>query len=216
MGKRHMATPKSSVPMSMLIGGRLAVDFGNAAQFATSADKGHDGWDELVAFLLAAGTISTARGDALRKLPLVAPEEAGKLVRLAIALRSAVRQILDARVRGVQLTPEWIAQINDVLAYTEGYERLESARDPSKRESDWRLQLATRSDQLEWLLAAIARSAAELVAEGPAAPLRKCANPKCGLFFYDDSRTGGRRWCSMATCGNRAKVAAHFQRRKKT
>jgi predicted RNA-binding Zn ribbon-like protein len=32
--------------------------------------------------------------------------------------------------------------------------------------------------------------------------------------FYDTSRTGRRRWCDMATCGNRAKAARHRARSK--
>ncbi|XVU28270.1 CGNR zinc finger domain-containing protein [Actinoplanes sp. CA-054009] len=39
--------------------------------------------------------------------------------------------------------------------------------------------------------------------------IRKCANPECRLRFYDVSKAGARRWCSMATCGNRAKYARH-------
>jgi predicted RNA-binding Zn ribbon-like protein len=40
--------------------------------------------------------------------------------------------------------------------------------------------------------------------------IRRCAG--CGRVFHDDSRTGNRRWCSMLTCGNRAKVAAFRKR----
>jgi predicted RNA-binding Zn ribbon-like protein len=57
-------------------------------------------------------------------------------------------------------------------------------------------------------LAAVARSGAEIFAESSRANLRLCANPRCGLLFYDTSRTHRRRWCSMAVCGNRSKVAA--------
>ncbi|WP_097320756.1 CGNR zinc finger domain-containing protein [Paractinoplanes atraurantiacus] len=39
--------------------------------------------------------------------------------------------------------------------------------------------------------------------------IRKCANPECRLRFYDVSKAGARRWCSMAACGNRAKYARH-------
>nr|WP_127509349.1 CGNR zinc finger domain-containing protein [Actinoplanes solisilvae] len=42
--------------------------------------------------------------------------------------------------------------------------------------------------------------------------IRKCANPECPLRFYDVSKAGGRRWCSMATCGNRAKSRSHYAR----
>jgi predicted RNA-binding Zn ribbon-like protein len=38
--------------------------------------------------------------------------------------------------------------------------------------------------------------------------VRTC--PSCGWLFLD--ARGRRRWCSMATCGNRAKVRAHAAR----
>jgi predicted RNA-binding Zn ribbon-like protein len=34
------------------------------------------------------------------------------------------------------------------------------------------------------------------------------------LYFYDTSPKRSRRWCSMATCGNRAKAARHYARSK--
>ncbi len=42
--------------------------------------------------------------------------------------------------------------------------------------------------------------------------LRHCSGPGCVLHFYDTSRRGDRRWCSMAGCGNRAKAARHYAR----
>jgi len=42
--------------------------------------------------------------------------------------------------------------------------------------------------------------------------VRRCANPSCVLLFLDVSKSGRRRWCDMATCGNRAKSAAHHAR----
>ncbi len=159
---------------------------------------------------MATGEVAPERGAPLRELEAVAPEETGRVLALAVELRDALREILRARETGQRLRSEWIAPINAVLRHTEGHDWLERVDRPAPK--DWLLTLRSRSQGLEWLLAAIARSAAELVAEGPAAPVRKCANPKCTLFFYDTSRTGKRRWCSMATCGNRAKVAAHFRR----
>jgi predicted RNA-binding Zn ribbon-like protein len=43
--------------------------------------------------------------------------------------------------------------------------------------------------------------------------LRQCANEKCRWLFVDDSKGGSRRWCSMRTCGNRAKVQRHALRK---
>jgi hypothetical protein len=36
-----------------------------------------------------------------------------------------------------------------------------------------------------------------------------CANPVCRLVFLDGSKSGTRRWCDDAGCGNRARVRRH-------
>jgi predicted RNA-binding Zn ribbon-like protein len=52
------------------------------------------------------------------------------------------------------------------------------------------------------------------VAEGEIDRFRICANDGCRWIFQDESRAGRRRWCDMATCGNRAKAARHRARQK--
>ncbi|GGJ37281.1 CGNR zinc finger domain-containing protein [Streptomyces brasiliensis] len=42
--------------------------------------------------------------------------------------------------------------------------------------------------------------------------IRSCASDTCVLHFFDTSRNGTRRWCSMAGCGNRAKASRHYAR----
>ncbi|MFD0304964.1 CGNR zinc finger domain-containing protein [Streptomyces sp. NPDC127119] len=37
--------------------------------------------------------------------------------------------------------------------------------------------------------------------------IKRCEQPTCGGLFMDTSRGGRRRWCSMATCGNKMKKA---------
>ena len=51
----------------------------------------------------------------------------------------------------------------------------------------------------------------QLLGRDPAR-IRRCAGHDCVLHFYDTSRRGDRRWCSMAGCGNRAKAARHYAR----
>ncbi|MEV1044462.1 CGNR zinc finger domain-containing protein [Streptomyces sp. NPDC049916] len=51
-----------------------------------------------------------------------------------------------------------------------------------------------------------------LVADRPDR-IHPCANDACVLHFYDVSKNGTRRWCSMAGCGNRAKAQRHYARR---
>ncbi|MCU1344456.1 MAG: hypothetical protein JWL70_722 [Acidimicrobiia bacterium] len=46
--------------------------------------------------------------------------------------------------------------------------------------------------------------------------IRQCNHPNCVLWFFDISRNGTRRWCSMAGCGNRAKAQRHYDRARTT
>ncbi|WP_037618855.1 CGNR zinc finger domain-containing protein [Streptomyces aureus] len=46
--------------------------------------------------------------------------------------------------------------------------------------------------------------------------IRRCAHEACVLHFFDTSRNGTRRWCSMAACGNRAKASRHYARTKES
>ena len=53
---------------------------------------------------------------------------------------------------------------------------------------------------------------ADLLAETEPSRIRKCES--CVVHFFDTSKKGSRRWCSMNICGNKLKVAA-YQRRKR-
>jgi len=66
--------------------------------------------------------------------------------------------------------------------------------------------------QPEDLFAPLAQSAAKLFAKADRNRVRKCG--QCVLHFYDTSRKGTRRWCSMQLCGNRLKVAAYAARQR--
>jgi predicted RNA-binding Zn ribbon-like protein len=46
--------------------------------------------------------------------------------------------------------------------------------------------------------------------------IRICASETCSGRFFDRSPAGVRRWCSMRTCGNEAKVRRHRQRQRAT
>jgi predicted RNA-binding Zn ribbon-like protein len=63
-------------------------------------------------------------------------------------------------------------------------------------------------------LAGIAREAVELLGGPGASRVRNCARDGCSILFFDTSRSGRRRWCSMTACGNKAKVDAFRKRRR--
>jgi predicted RNA-binding Zn ribbon-like protein len=198
-------TEVSSVPDSSaslgLIGGRLSLDFAN--ELSPSSDFS---WEELLRFLLVTKIISSERSAQLLALPQNDPRSAGTLLGKAQRLHASLHMAFSALLRREALLRDGVEPINEVLRVTEGHDEI------LEQNGKWGLEFVAREGGLDWLLAAIARSAAELIAEGASARLRVCSNPDCGLFFYDTSRTRGRRWCSMSRCGNRHKVRA-FSRR---
>ena len=83
-------------------------------------------------------------------------------------------------------------------------------------------RVAQLSDSLSgpaWIVSAIdsalighrfALATAALLAGPSRAQISRCG--RCSWLFLDPSPTRRRRWCSMATCGNRAKAARHHDR----
>lgn len=61
-----------------------------------------------------------------------------------------------------------------------------------------------------YLLAPVLWSAGDLIPAAERYRIRRCANPECRFLFLDESKSGTRRWCDMATCGNRAKANRHY------
>jgi predicted RNA-binding Zn ribbon-like protein len=58
-------------------------------------------------------------------------------------------------------------------------------------------------------LSTISRDAIDLFSGRSRTRIRKCENPKCGLFFVDQSHPGHRRWCLMERCGNMEKTTRY-------
>jgi predicted RNA-binding Zn ribbon-like protein len=194
-----------STPASRLLGGRLSLDFVNATP--TNAELP---WELLIQFLESTSIVSAGRGAQLLSLPQSDPQAAEALLLKARRLGSALRKVFAATLRKQRIAGEWIEPINEILRITEGHDELVG------QAGVWKIEFVAREGGLDWLLAAVARSGAEIIAEGARARLRLCANPHCGLFFYDNSRTRRRRWCSMAVCGNRSKVAAFARKHAST
>ena len=82
------------------------------------------------------------------------------------------------------------------------------------RPGELRLEQRFATDTAEQLLMPVALAAAELLANGNFELVRACESADCVLHFYDRTKSHRRRWCSMATCGNRAKVQTFRARQR--
>ena len=72
----------------------------------------------------------------------------------------------------------------------------------------------TRTGGVDEVLGAVGCDAVDLLSSPRFRRMRECGNPDCTRLFVDLSRSGARRWCGMAECGNRHKAATYRERRK--
>jgi predicted RNA-binding Zn ribbon-like protein len=103
---------------------------------------------------------------------------------------------------------EFISEMNSLL--------LQYPRPTSLRKRDGRLVRETivKFHKPADLWAPIIDATADLLVETETSRIRKCES--CVVHFFDTSKKGSRRWCSMNICGNKLKVAAYQQRKRAT
>lgn len=124
----------------------------------------------------------------------------------ALELRETIHRLFDNVAQGKPPASRDFEALNAALAAA-------PARMVLKRGSeafDWELDM--RSGTALALLAPVLWSAGDLLASGRLGKVRRCANPECLYLFFDESRAGKRRWCTMSSCGNRAKARRHYHK----
>lgn len=62
-------------------------------------------------------------------------------------------------------------------------------------------------------IGAILAVTARAMIDGTWQRLKACPGRHCGWAFYDHSRNGSARWCSMKVCGDREKARAYYRRK---
>jgi predicted RNA-binding Zn ribbon-like protein len=124
-----------------------------------------------------------------------------------LEVRSGLREIVEALVAGRPVADGALAVINGVLL-------ARSTAELVRVEQGIGLRHRPAGDPIESALAALVEPVVGTIATGDADRLRICGNDGCRWVFEDTSRTGRRRWCSMSSCGNRAKAARHRARKR--
>jgi predicted RNA-binding Zn ribbon-like protein len=152
----------------------------------------------VVSWADAAGVATpAARADAT-------PREAARTLRFVRRLRAGLRAALDPTTAG----PAALQALDVVLRDAPGALHAE----PSSGRVVVSLAASTPGAQLRLDIAA---ATMDIFRHDPGR-VRRCAGPLCVLLFLDVSKSGRRRWCDMAVCGNRAKVAAHHARARRS
>ena len=162
---------------------------------------------DFAAWAIAAGLLEKSQAEKLIGDSKNRPQIAEAFAR-AINFREILHEMFGSLADGKEIGKAAIDAINGELQNTGGTIEVRKAENGFEK-----LFRADFSEPLK-LLAPVAESAADLLCYGVPANIKKCENPDCVLFFYDTTKNHSRRWCSMQVCGNRAKAAAFYQRRK--
>ncbi|MGW4809787.1 CGNR zinc finger domain-containing protein [Kitasatospora sp. NPDC004272] len=136
-----------------------------------------------------------------------------------IALRRAARALF---ARAVSPGPASRADAHRLMPVDEALARLNAAAalDPVTPQLDWPAApdapplvrpLSSAPDPRARLLAALARAVIDFLSGPQREHLRACQAPRCVRYFV---KTHGRQeWCKTS-CGNRARVARHYDRQR--
>jgi predicted RNA-binding Zn ribbon-like protein len=189
------------------VGGALVLDFVNTRDAWLNEARRHEflrDYDALVAWALAAGALAAPPGggdDARRRA----------VHRRALALRDALFALLAPLAAGGAAGDHARPRAEAVAAVNAAWAELEArpVLDPATLVHGW-------SDAPDALLGSVLVSARDLLRDGPLDRLKQCPGPDgwCGWLFLDGTKNGSRRWCSMAVCGNPAKMRARAARRR--
>jgi predicted RNA-binding Zn ribbon-like protein len=207
-------------PPPFFIADNLGLDFLNTIAVPVDAEvEWLASGDDLLAWLKQAALVPENALNDLRNNAL--PGELDGVAAQARALRDwfkpFVYKHMGRRLPAVALRQ--LQPLNQLLARDEEFGQI-AVRDEKEKDkgraSGLMWCVRRRWDSPESLLLPLARSLAELVCAEDFANVKACEGPTCTLLFIDRTRGRGRRWCSMAVCGNRAKQAAHRKRARKT
>ena len=163
-----------------------------------------ESFDDAATWLIERGVCHSGRGPAALRPSDVDDDAALARVR---TVRAALRDVAHAVSHGRPANSESLAEVNRAIA---ARERIELVRSPDGVS----VGHSHVGDPLDDALARLADPLVHEVGAGRADRIRVCANDTCRWVFFDESRGGQRRWCDMASCGNRAKAARHRARVK--
>jgi predicted RNA-binding Zn ribbon-like protein len=193
-------------PEFIFVGEHPAIDFANT--FSTPNGVGTEhlrAWSDVIDWFFLTG-LSTDQG-------LNLPDAGGaEALRSVVELRQAWAAELPRLVAGERVSDKFLERINRLLAEDIFQEELRRGEETGYRLVRGDSQL--RGEKLA--LALIGRQIAAFLSEANLSYLHRCANTtSCVLYFYDTTKNHRRQWCSVASCGNRHKVAQFRKRQAK-
>lgn len=186
------------------VGGRLWLDFVNTddARLGVRVDT-IASFERFVEWLAATQVVDAERAALLERRAREQPSGAAAALVEARRMRAALRALAErARTESAaQARVSALDEINRVLGRSVGTRRVESLPDGGYARS-----FVPVGDAFGGLVIPVVESAVDSLVRGELLRIRACADRRCPRVFIDLTRSRTRRWCDMATCGNRAKA----------
>lgn len=189
--------------------GDLALDFANTAEWHASDQPEEHllSYADLVVWGAAAGLLTPAEAEALSLEAARRPGEADQWHARAIELREALYRIFSAVAAQDSVNPADLETLTDFWREAARHTHLTL----SPEGLGYRLEKQS-ADPLS-MLWPVVHSAVNLLSSSRIERVGQCQDDRgCGWLFIDTSRNRTRRWCSMESCGNRAKAQRHYNR----
>lgn len=164
---------------------------------------------DVVRWAREAGILSDDASRKLLRRGLAEPKAAEAALSRGLLLRESLYAIFSAASRRREPPQADLNRLNGALQ--------ESARHMllvENRRGGFHWQWLGKEDELDRMLWPVVRSAATLLTSSNLDRLRECEAEGCGWVFVDTTRNRSRRWCSMESCGNRAKAQRFYRRHK--
>jgi len=204
-----------ATPEFVFIGDRLWLDFVNSddsRRASTSADvvrrvDALRDFDLFIDWLHSAAVLDVERAAGMRRRAIQQPAGAAAALVDARRVRSALRTLAERGLQSGKARADALDEINRIHGRSAGTRRVEARADGSYART-----FVTVGDAFAGLMIAVVDSAADSLIAGELARVHRCSDPRCPHVFIDTTKNGRRRWCDMATCGNRAKAARHRRR----
>lgn len=189
-----------------LVGNNLSLDFVNTK--IAEGGKPKDLLENLADMMSWAIAVKLIEKDGAASLLTNWTQKGERFLSEAVNFRLILYGLFTGIMNGERVKDSTIKIINEMLADQTGYAVI------ARNETGFEKRFRTDFYESRQLLASIASSAADLLCYGNLDLIKKCEGENCVLYFYDTTKNHSRRWCSMAGCGNRAKVNAFYKRKK--
>ena len=206
MARASSQEPEEWVDGFLFVANRPALDFLNTKPVLTEGPTELlPDFDALERWLIASGIVNSAKTKSLLR-GWRQSAEANDFLKELIGFRERLRKAVVRMEAGATPSDDFLREVNTRL--------LEYPPRTALRKREGRVVIEPIFEPREPadLWAPIVQGVADLLSETQTPRLRQCES--CVLHFFDTSKKGSRRWCSMNLCGNKVKVAS-YQRRKR-